>query len=213
MSAWSNFKRDITKHRSKAAILGILFVTMVAMGIRAAVVLRPRTVAASGAIPTLPLQPPVAGTQDQLTPAEAQARIQQSKLLWHTLREVKASATPADAAFSFDAIYYPAPPQIVEPVKPPVIVGPTLPVVNPIPAPIIESATSRANRIREQGRALIVKSTAVGDGTTEPMAIVNQQLVTVGQTILGFEVIAIRSREVEFRKEGETYVGKMPDGQ
>ena len=38
------------------------------------------------------------------------------------------------------------------------------------------------------------------------MAIVNQQLVTVGQRILGFEIAAIRAREVEFVKEGVTTV-------
>jgi hypothetical protein len=45
------------------------------------------------------------------------------------------------------------------------------------------------------------------------MAIVNQQLVTVGQKIQGFEISAIRAREVVFLKDGVTIVVRMPDGQ
>jgi len=37
-----------------------------------------------------------------------------------------------------------------------------------------------------------------------PVAVVNQQLLTLGQQILGFEIVAIHSREVEFKKEGVT---------
>ena len=66
-----------------------------------------------------------------------------------------------------------------------------------------------AAAVREQARALGVKSTAVSGG--RPLAIVNQQLLSVGDQINGFEITAIRSREVEFRKDGVTVAVKMPD--
>ena len=79
--------------------------------------------------------------------------------------------------------------------------------------PLVDTAALKASRIREQARLLVVKTTALGNGTSKPMAIVNQQLLTVGQEILGFELSAIRPREVEFVKDGVTVVVKMPDGQ
>jgi len=42
------------------------------------------------------------------------------------------------------------------------------------------------------------------------VAIVNQQLLAVGQQILGFTITAIRAREVEFSKEGVSVVVAMP---
>jgi len=215
MGAIDRLKRDLTKHRGKAAVLGILFVTLVTMSTRAVIALRPKSAAAANA--------PVGATTGAMTPsnrigakdiatgADAEARIQESKDLWGRLREVKATATEAKVAFTFDATYYPPPAAPVE--TKPVAVVPETPAARPAPAPMVDEAGARANRIREQARALIVKSTAVGRGMTEPMAIVNQQLLTVGQKILGFEISAIRAREVEFTKEGVTTVVKMPDGQ
>ena len=59
----------------------------------------------------------------------------------------------------------------------------------------------------------MLKSTMVGEGITQPAAIINQKLLTVGQEISGFTLTAIRSREVDVVKEGQTEVVKMPDGQ
>jgi len=146
---------------------------------------------------------------------KAQAKITQSKQLWSQLRNVSAKGADDKSAFAFDGVYYPAPVPIVD-LNKPTTPGPELaikPVATAPAAPTVEDPNIRINRVREQARALVVKSTAVGNGTTDPMAIVNQQLVTVGQKILGFEVTAIRSREVEFVKESVSVVVKMPDGQ
>ena len=209
MGAIDKFKRDLTKHRGKATVLGLLFVLMVAMSVRAVLELRPKAAEAALAPPVAREQPNKSGSKDMATGADAEARIQESKDLWRRLREVKATATEAKVAFTFDASYYP-PPVVPLEVKP-MAIAPETPVRASVP--VVDEAAVHENRIREQARALIVKSTAVGQGTAEPMAIVNQKLLSVGQTILGFEITAIRAREVEFTKEGVTTVVKMPDGQ
>jgi hypothetical protein len=211
MGVMDRFKRDLSKHRGKAAVLGILFVTMVGMGIRAVVQLRPRGVEAAVAPAAAPLPSNKGGAKDIATGADAEARIQESKDLWFRLREVKPTATELKAAFTFDESYYPLPAAPLE-IKA-AGVEPEAPAVRPAPTPVVDEATARSNRIREQARALVVKSTTAGYGATASMAIVNQQLLKVGQTILGFEITAIRAREVEFTKEGVTTVVKMPDGQ
>jgi hypothetical protein len=209
------FKRDIAKHRGRAVILGILFVTMIAMSIRAALELRgPRTAVASGTTPAAMGNLPHLMPASDLDAGNAQAKIEQSRQMWSQLRTVSTAGMNDKSAFAFDGAFYPAPVPIVDLSKP--TPGPEVAIKTPAPqvaTPAVEDANLRLNRVRDQARALVVKSTAVGNGTTEPMAIVNQQLVTVGQKILGFEVTAIRSREVEFVKEGVTVVGKMPDGQ
>ena len=211
MGVIDRFKRDMTKHRGKAVVLGILFVTMVTMGIRAVVQLRPRAAEAVVAPVAAPTPTSKSDTKDSAAGADAEARIQESKDLWFRLREIKPTATEMKAAFTFDASYYPLPTAPVE--ITPAVTESEAPIARPAPTPVVDEATARANRIREQARALIVKSTAAGHGSIQPMAIVNQELLKVGQTILGFEITAIRAREVEFVKEGVTTVVKMPDGQ
>jgi hypothetical protein len=68
----------------------------------------------------------------------------------------------------------------------------------------------REQSIRDQSRQLTVKSTTV-TATGKPWAIVSNQLVTVGDIVNGFEVVAIRSREVDFKKENFTKTVKMTD--
>jgi hypothetical protein len=203
MGALGKFKRDITKHRGKAAVLGILFVTMTALTVRAVFELRPHAAVASN-LATAKTEPKPSAAAAPGT--NAAARMQESKNLWNRLKEVKANAADAKTAFTFDPSYYP-PPAVVD------ATPSVTPDVKPAPAAPVDEATIRAARIREQARSLVVKSTAVGNGTMEPMAIVNQQLLTVGQKIMGFEISAIRAREVEFTKDGVTTVVRMPDGQ
>jgi hypothetical protein len=205
MGAVAKLKRDLTKHRGKAAILGILFATMVALSIRAALELRPAAAAAKMPAPEIASSLPTANVSG----VDADERIRESKELWRRLKEVKATAASAQAAFTFDPDCYP-PPAIPEAKT---VVWTAPPEIKPAPAPAIDEASIKARRIQEQARSLVVKSTAVGNGTMEPMAIVNQQLVTVGQKIQGFEISAIRAREVVFLKEGVTTVVRMPDGQ
>jgi hypothetical protein len=205
MSAVAKFKRDLAKHRGRAALLGILFVAMVAMGVRAVTQLQPRAAVAK----VTPAQTPGAASSSETPVATVnpEARLRESKELWKRLKEVKATAAAPQAAFTFEPGYYP-PPTVTD-ITPPVFVS----EIAPTPKPVVDEAGIRAARIREQARALVVKSTAVGNGNMEPMAIVNQQLVTVGHKILGFEISAIRAREVEFVKDGVNTVVRMPDGQ
>jgi hypothetical protein len=204
MGVLDKFKRDLSKYRGKAAVLGILFVTMAAMTVRAIVQMRPHTALANSAIQAASTTTkPSDGTAPTVNTA---ARLQESRNLWDRLKEVKASATEAKTAFTFDPSYY-APPAPVE------MTPSDTAEVKPLPAATVDDSAIRVARIREQVRGLVVKSTAAGNGTMEPMAIINQQLLTAGQKIMGFEITAIRAREVEFAKDGVTTVVRMPEGQ
>ena len=111
MGALDKFKRDLTKHRGKAAVLGILFVTMTAMTVRAIVQMRPHTAVANSALPVDSTETkPSGGTA---MGANAAARLQESRNLWDRLKEVKANAAEAKTAFNFDPSYY-SPPAAVE---------------------------------------------------------------------------------------------------
>ncbi len=208
MAFMDRIKRDITRHRHKAAVLGVLFVVMIVMTVRAVVQLQPKAAAAAivvdGATAIDPLK-----QEGEATPnagVDADERIRQSKELWRTLREVRGAE--ASVAFSFDSSFYPP-----DPSRPVAAAAPArLEAAPATPIPDQTEALRRAQvaAIREQSHVLIVKSTTMS-GSAKPWAIVNQQLVSVGQEVLGFEITAIRSREVEFIKDGVPIVVKMSD--
>ncbi len=68
---------------------------------------------------------------------------------------------------------------------------------------------ARIAETREQAKLLIVRSTVVGNGNSRPVAVINDQILTVGDRISGFEIVSIRAREVEFKKDGITLAVKM----
>ena len=69
----------------------------------------------------------------------------------------------------------------------------------------------RAARIAVLANKLVVTSTVVGSGNSRPVAIVNGNIVTVGDWISEFQVTSIKSREVEFKMDGVTFVAKMDE--
>ena len=196
------------KHRGRAAVLGALFVVLVVFGVKAVVDLN-RTQAV--VVPVTDAKP-VEASHPIHNSAESEARVAESRKLWRQLREVKTTAASAAVAFSFDASLYPKP--LEDPTKR-VPVAPTPEPEQPRVGPTPEQAlqTAREKSIREQARQLVVKTIAIGNDTTPSMAIVNQQLMVVGQTINGFELTAIRPRECEFVKETYINVIQMSNGQ
>ncbi|HEY4328901.1 MAG TPA: hypothetical protein VGN88_04135 [Phycisphaerae bacterium] len=211
MTIIDKFKRDIGQRPGRAAVLGVLTVALLAMSVRAFIEVHPRGAAGSVATGEGAAEAPK-GTANGSSAIEAEVKIKENRELWNTLREKKPQAVGAASAFTFDASYFTLDPStrvtLVTPEKPEVIKPAAVPVT-----PMIDPEAMKQARIREQAKGLVVKSTSMGNGMSEPMAIVNQQLLTVGQTILGFEITAIRAREVEFKKEGQTTVVKMVDGQ
>jgi len=89
--------------------------------------------------------------------------------------------------------------------------------VKPAPLPVVDQAAVQAQqmarRIQDEGRRLVIKTIAIGNESTPSMAIVNQRLMSVGQWIDGFQLTAIRPRECEFVKEGETVVRRLSEDQ
>ncbi len=206
MGLIDNFKRDIARHRGRSAVLGVLFVTMVVFSIRAFLQLRPQQAAAAVPIALEPL------TENKASGSEAQARLKESQELWSKLREVKEGAAAANVAFTFNSSLYPPPLQEFAP-KPATPDGDLAKPAAPQPQPLVDPEAVHRAHILEQAHALVLKSTAVGDGIAQPMAIINQKLLTTGQSINGFTITAIHSREVEVVKEGVPAVITMPDGQ
>jgi len=206
MGIADRFKRDILKHRGRAAVLGVLTVVMAVTGVKAVIDLQPKTVSGS----TLAL-PAVVIPTASLSGEQTKERMIQSQYLWQTLREVRPGAIEASVAFAFDPSRYPAP------VMPMALVSPEPRRVEPDPVPVapaVDPEAIKMQHIKELLRQLVVQSTAVGSGANaQPMAIVNQQLLTIGQEILGFKITAIRAREVEFVYQGSSVVLKMSEGQ
>jgi hypothetical protein len=207
MGLIENFKRDILRHKGRSAVLGVLFVAMILFSVRAVIQLQPK--AATAAVPFNPHAQPI----NPATSADMEAKLKESQELWKRLREVKPGATPSAIAFTFDPSFYPQPIEMVR--KPATPVTPeTAPVVaTPPAAPMVNAEEIRNQRIREESRSLVLKSTLVGEGITRPQAIINQKLLGVGQEITGFMITAIRAREVELVKERVIVVIKMADGQ
>ena len=81
----NSFKRDIARHRQKAAVLAILMSLMLFMCVRAAFQLRPQTAAA--ATDSMPTDLAAAGATSAGDSAEAEDRIRLSKELWRRLLE------------------------------------------------------------------------------------------------------------------------------
>jgi len=203
MGLIENFKRDIARNRGRSAVLGVLFVAMVLFSVRAFLQLSAKPVAASVLAPAfLPV------TATPVSNADTLARVKESQELWQKLREKRTTAPNTAVAFRFDPSFYPAPVVSEVPKKTTAAPEPER-TVPTIPDP---NAAKRA-RIHEQARSLVVKSTMVGEGIAQPAAIINQKLLTIGQEINGFSITAIRAREVEVVKEGQTEIVKMPDGQ
>ena len=209
MTLVQKIKRDITKHPLKASVLGVLTVVMVVFVIKAVIELRPNTASASVSAVPLPDGAPLNFDAAPVDHVDADARLKESGRLWEKLHEVKATGSAASVAFAFDASFYP-PPLIPQQDLRPMA---ATPVEAPQPAAVsitVDPELAKSNRIHEQSHALVVQSTLIGNGMT-PVAVINQQLLTVGQQIMGFEIVAIRSREVEFKKEGVTLSVKTPD--
>jgi hypothetical protein len=214
MGIVDRLKRDLSKHRGKTAVLGVLFATMVAMSVRAALELGPRDTQAG-------VNPVSITDASDKTPGSgevnAQDRIKEGQELWRRLQQVNARAAGVDAAFRFDTSFYPplpAPVESARPVVPMAAPEVTEPVkAQAVSAGMVDAEAIRAAHIRQEASRLVIKSIVVGNANTPSMTIVNQQLLKVGQTVQGFEITAINEREVEVRKEGVITVIRTPDGQ
>jgi hypothetical protein len=211
MAFTDKIKRDFAKHKGKAGVLAVLAVVMLGFIAKAAFDMSPRTAAAEGtpatAAPT---------TEIPTSTPDSEARLRQSKELWTKLREVRGTS-PA-LAFTFDNSkeVFPLHPNRKVAVPAPEKTEP----IDTTPKQPVSDAESKAlehrNKVLAASRELIVRSTVVGAGT-KPVAIVNDQILSVGDRIKGFEVIAIRAlplsrgggSEVVFQKDKVTIAIEM----
>lgn len=207
--ALDQIKRDFARHRKKSAVLGVLALVMIGLFVKAWFDLHPRTAAASvdPALAT-PANDASANTEVAAVelPADAEAQIKESNELWRVLQEKR--GMDVAAAFRFEPSYFPLDPnRRIE--AAPESMKENVPT-RPANADEIEKA-ARTNLYRDQLRQLAIRSTVVGNGTSRPIAVVNDHLLSIGDRISGFQITAIRAREVEFTKDGITLAVKMAE--
>ncbi len=202
-------KGQFARNRGKSLVLSALTVVMVVFIVKAVLDMHPRSASASDPSPVAAENLVKAESPTQVT--ETEDRIRESQRLWQTLREQRGLA-PA-VAFTFDPSYFSLEPSRRAALaaeagsKTETIVDRT----SSVPGVVNEEA-ERRNRIaaiRDQARDLVVRSTVVG--SSKPIAVVNERLMSVGDHVSGFEITAIRAREVEFKKDGITVAVTMAD--
>ena len=200
---WTTIKRDFARHRRKAMLLGVLTLVMAGLIAKAYFDLNPES--ASAAVQVANLSGTLnSSSSDSATDVDTDARINQSKELWRTLRDAKGAK--ADVAFTFQTSLYQ-----LDPSRRSVTPTPGATQITPVSVVDIDLVErQRQDGIREKARReLTVRTTIMGTANSKPQAIVNQRVVTVGEPIDGFTVTAIRGREVEFTMDGVTVTISM----
>ena len=213
MGMFDKFKRDMRKNRGKATVLGVLFVGMVGMSVRAFFQLQPQ--AADGAV--IPSAVDAADKTLAGSAASFEGRKKDSEQMWHHLRDVSPTALAIESTFAFDKSAYPELPDLNRPTAV-VKVASTQSASSQPTNTMAENAAARAKEtkrikdiVEEARTKLSVKGTIVSGGGTEPVTLVNQKYLRVGEVVNEFEIIAIRENEVEFQKEGVTVIVTMSD--
>jgi hypothetical protein len=204
-----SIKADFARNRKKGALLASLFAVMLILFLRAYLVTGAKPAAASSTFfdPHAPDAHPAPA--DAAAATNADARLRLSHDLWKTLRDVR--GTPPASVFKFDPSLFPLDPNRPRPVVVDVPQGDT--AVHAAPRIVYDEDAEKRARIlavHDQARALIVRSTVVNTGA-HPVAVINDRILTVGDHINGFEITAIRAREVEFKKDDVTLPIKMVD--
>src|SRR5262245_35847468 len=110
MTLLERFKRDIARHRAKALVLGVLFLAMIGLSVKAVLELHPQAATAAGVSSTaIAAEPAKASTN-----VASEMDVQKSALLRKQLAEVKSEGLPAMVAFTFEPSFYtPDPSRIV----------------------------------------------------------------------------------------------------
>jgi len=203
-------KRDFARHQKKAGILAVLAVILLAFIAKAFFDMsgsRPAAAETATGSPNTDVHAALA--------MDSEEHMAQSRELWKLLKKQNKDAMTPDVAFSFEHSYYNENPNRKIALAPehvaPVDNTPKIPVTN-----AEAEAAKRKALITAQTRDLVVRSTVVGSGISKPVAVINDLSVTSGDRILavgdyikGFEITAIRAREVEFKKDGITLAVEM----
>ena len=198
--SFDKIKKDFARHQKRALILGVLVLVLLGFVFKAYFEMAPKAAEADSTAT-------VENTEATASAADTEVRIRQSKELWKTLRETQ--GVPPAAAFSFLPSYYNRDPS--RPVRDldrdAVKVTPQM-VQTPQTNEQFER-DARAADIKKQSLKLTVMSTIVGNGNSSPVAVINQRILSVGDTIEGFEIVAIKAREVVFKMDGVVLPVKM----
>ncbi|HVS71182.1 MAG TPA: hypothetical protein VHQ47_08005 [Phycisphaerae bacterium] len=206
--SFESLKRELGRNRKRTSVLAALTVVMGALILRAYLQMSARPAAASPIAQPAAMPEDAADAEAGVPAADADKRLALSKSLWSVLRQVRGA--DAATAFKFDPSYFPRDPS--RPAPAPVDAVPD-PAPHAAARPLDDDETVRRARmaaVREQAKDLVVRSTVVNTGS-KPVAVVNDRIMSVGDTIDGFVITAIRAREVEFKKDDVTLPIKMVD--
>jgi hypothetical protein len=177
----------------RSALLGCLALTLVVLMGRALVKTRPAAALPNPEATVASVSTPV----DGLSPDELSRRLENSSELWKVLHQVR--GMPANSVFKLSPHYYES--------------------ANPEPAPAAAPAVVQVQRVDPNIQAQVQRR-AVEAAAAElqlrsvvlaqdPVAVINAQMVRVGDVIGGFKIIAIQARQVVVEKDGTSVVLNM----
>lgn len=181
---------------AKSAILGVLVLVLLVLVVRVALSVSPKSasalpIKAADSVRMNAVAVPDAASQ------ELERAAAQSSALWKTLRSRR--GIPPQSAFRFDPGYYMSDPGRISRSE---TSGKQVVTKS-------ESKSADANSTRTDLTAvvpLLLQSTATG---ARPTAVINMQILQIGDSIQGYTVAAIRAREVVVKKDGQSYTLEM----
>jgi len=192
-------KKEIARNKKRAIVIAVLASVLMALTVKAYIEMKPRSANAE-TIGTVA----VVDTRTSLSAAEVDAKLEQSRKLWQTLRTERGVA--ASAAFKFVPTYYSPAPGRQPTVQPTVGEGESNML---LPSGEGRAQPTRESEIRQAAKTLIVKSTVVGSSNSRPVAVINGKILGVGDRINEFEIVSIKAREVAFKMDGVTVTVEM----
>lgn len=192
----ASLKQDFAKNRTKTFVLGVLVLVMAVLVGRLFIGSTPRAATAmSDLVVPVPEADPAAQVQ-------IEQRLKQSRQLWQVLRE-KRGATPAETFLLDPAFYVRDASHISVPLQPRIE-----PITEKSPPKSVDEqvVAGRIAKLKEEASALHLQSTVMSE---TPLAVINSEILRVGEMIRGFRVVAIRARQVTLEKNGITLTLEM----
>lgn len=201
-------KKDFVRNQKRTAILGVLVLVLAGFSVKAYFEMAPSHAAADTGAPVDPVAGAATTADVQLSAAESEARIRQSKQLWTALREVKKDSVTPAFAFTFLPANFPE-----DPNRPRQLIPERLPDNNTQPTTSVAHDLEPARRkaeITAKANHITVTSTVLGNPASKSVVLLNiarpgkpgqQGIYKVGDVVEGFEITAIQARKVVLKME------------
>ncbi|MCL2641523.1 MAG: hypothetical protein FWD53_11805 [Phycisphaerales bacterium] len=186
-------KKDFAKNRTRWIVIASLASLLMVLTVKAYFEMKPRSANAGTFDAAINSINENIDTHESLNAVEVDAKLEQSRKLWQTLRTERGVA--ANAAFKFIPMYYSPAPGRQHTARQ--AAGELL-----SPSGEGRDQLTHASEIHQAAKKLVVKSTVVGSSNSRPVAVINGKILGVGDRINEFEIVSIKAREVAFKKDG-----------